>query len=274
MGITSEEIRRGLERFGFGHGSRLMVHSSLKSFGWVEGGAEAVIQALMDLVGEKGTILMPSFNHGAPFGEGGEGTFDPRKTPTSNGRIPDTFWRMPGVSRSLNPTHSFAAWGADAERYTKTHHLTLTMGEDSPLGLIARDGGYQLNLGTMHDTTTAKHLAEMIRRAPCLGCRTEVYPVRLPGGHVVEHRTWGWRGRSCPLTESGGFLEEEMERRGFQTTEQLGECLVTCFLINDLLEATFHLLDNGRDETPPCSACPIRPRQVAATRPSDWQESR
>ena len=179
MSITSKDIRSGLEKFGFGRGDRLMIHSSLSSFGWVEGGAETVIAALMDLVGPEGTILMPSFNHGAPFSAGKSGVYDPLETPCTNGRIPDTFWRIAGVHRSLNPTHAFAAWGRDAERYMRDHHLTLTMGEDSPLGLLTRDGGYQLNIGTAHHTTTAKHLAETMNRSPCLGYRTEAYPVRL-----------------------------------------------------------------------------------------------
>jgi len=41
--ITADDIRIGFESFGFGRGDRLMIHSSLSSFGWVEGGAEAVI---------------------------------------------------------------------------------------------------------------------------------------------------------------------------------------------------------------------------------------
>lgn len=274
MGINSEEIRRGLEELGLGPGMRLMVHSSLKSFGNVEGGAEAVCRALMDLIGPEGTLMMPSFNHGSPFVEGGPGFYDPLQTPTSNGIIPDTFWLMPGVYRSLNPTHPYTAWGLDAERYIQNHHLTLTMGEDSPLGLLARDGGYQLNLGTTHATTTAKHLAETMRRVPCLGYRTEVYPVRLPDGRIVEYRTWGWRKRSCPLTESGEFIETEMERLGLQKKGYVGQCLVTYFKILDLLDAIWGMLDNGYGGYPPCLQCPIRPRKVSATRPSDWDEER
>jgi aminoglycoside 3-N-acetyltransferase len=213
---------------------------------------------------------MPSFNHGAPFEHDGPGVYDPKQTPTSNGIIPDTFWRMPGVHRSLNPTHPFAAWGRDAERYISRHHLTLTMGEDSPLGLLAREGGYQLNLGTTHFTSTAKHLAETMRRVPCLGYRTEVYPVRLADGRVAEHRTWGWRERSCPLTGSGEFIEAEMERMGLQRKGFVGPCPATFFPINDLLHAVWGLLDRGYAGNPPCAQCSIQPRKVAATRASDW----
>ena len=271
--ITSEDIRSGLESFGLGRGDRIMVHSSLSSFGWVEGGAEAVIEALMDLVGTEGTVLMPSFNHGAPFREGGPGIFDPLETRCTNGKIPDTFWRMKGVRRSLDPTHSFAVWGRDAERYTKNHHLTITMGENSPLGLIARDGGYQLNIGTKHNSTTAKHVAETINRSPCLGYRIEEYPVRLPDGKITRHRTWGWRAAPCPLTESGKYIESEMERLGLQKKGYIGKSLITCFRLRDLLRTILNLLDNGREGFPSCSGCPIRPRKTSATRPSDWNDA-
>ena len=271
-GITAEDIRIGFESFGFGRGDSLMIHSSLSSFGWVKGGAEAVIKALMDLVGPEGTILMPSFNHGAPFYGGGVGIFDPLKTRCTDGRIPDTFWRMDGIKRSLNPSHSFAAWGRDAERYTKNHHLTLTMGEDSPLGLLARDGGYQLNIGTMHGSTTAKHLAETIKRAPCLGYRTEVHPVRLPNGRIVQHRTLGWRERPCPITDSRKYIEAGMESAKLQKKGYIGKSLVTYFKLLDLLKVILQLLDNGHDELPPCSRCPIRPRRSEATQPSDWSD--
>ena len=111
-----------------------MVHSSLKSFGRVEGGARTVIAALMEVITPEGTLLFPSFNHGRAFEEGQPGYFDPRETPTTNGAIPDLFWRMPGVLRSLAPTHAFAAWGKNARRYMQFHHRTLTMGPESPLG--------------------------------------------------------------------------------------------------------------------------------------------
>jgi aminoglycoside 3-N-acetyltransferase len=272
VSITFEDIKLGFENLGFSRGHRIMVHSSLSSLGWVEGGPEAVITALMELVGSEGTILMPSFNHGAPFNRNGSGIYGPLKTPCTNGRITDTFWRMKGVCRSLNPTHPFASWGKDAERYTKDHHLTLTMGEDSPLGIITRDDGYQINLGTSHNTTTAKHLAETINRSPCLGYRTESYPVRLPDGLMVYHRSWGWRERSCPITDSGKYIEIEMERQKLQKRGYVGKSLATYFKLKDLIKIILNLLDNGYDGFPPCSRCNIRPGKTEFTRLSDWSD--
>ena len=113
--VTKEMLKQGFAELGIRAGMKVMVHSSLKSFGYVEGGADAVIDALMELLTPEGTLMMPSFNHEAPYFEGD--IFDISKTPTTNGLIPDTFWRREGVSRSMNPTHAFAAWGKDRERY-------------------------------------------------------------------------------------------------------------------------------------------------------------
>lgn len=270
--VTKEDIAQGLRRLGVEPGMQVMVHSSLSSFGYVRGGAGAVIQALRDVLGPAGTLLMPSFNHGAPFVAGGPGVYDPAVTPTTNGKVADTFWRLPEVRRSLNPTHPYAAWGANARRYLENHHLTLTMGEDSPLGLLAREGGWQLNLGTTHATTTAKHVAETMRRVPCLGLRTEAYPVRMPDGSVQCLRTWGWRGTSCPLTESGRYIEQEMERLDRQRRQRIGRATVTFFKVWDCLEVIWGLLDHGYADHPPCSHCPIRPRRCRSTVPSDWVE--
>lgn len=274
--IGFDEICAGLRRTGCHPGMRLMVHVSLSSFGHVAGGAETVIKALMEVVTPVGTLLLPSFNHGEPFDPNSDrftGCFDPRTTRTTNGVIPQAFWQMPGVYRSLNPTHAFAAWGRDAQRYIERHHETLTLGEDSPLGLLAREGGYQINLGTTHHATTAKHLAESLHRTPCLGFRTEAYAVRLPNGQMTEHRTWGWREDSCPLTESGKFIDEEMERLNLQCKGFIHSCPVTFFKVWDLVQAVRALLEHGYKNTPPCSRCPIRPRTVAETRPTDLKSA-
>lgn len=269
ISVSERDIALGLREIGVKPGMRLMVHSSLSSFGHVEGGAEAVIGALQACIGPEGTLLMPSFNHDSIFAEG-KGVYDPRSTPTTDGRVADTFWRMPGVERSLNPTHAFAAWGRDAARYLTGHHLTLTMGEDSPLGLLAREGGYQLNLGTTHAASTAKHVAETMRRVPCLGYRAEQYPVRMPSGAIQLNRTWGWRENSCPRTESGKLIETELEKAGAQIKENIGNCRVTFLKVWDCLEAVWRLLDRGDDGSPVCPRCPIRPRKVKASVLSDW----
>ncbi len=57
---TKQSITEDLKALGLKKGMTVLVHSSLSSIGWVNGGAVAVIQALIDVVTEEGTIVMPS----------------------------------------------------------------------------------------------------------------------------------------------------------------------------------------------------------------------
>jgi aminoglycoside 3-N-acetyltransferase len=269
--VTHNDITAGLRGLGLRAGAGVVVHSSLKSFGRVEGGAATVIAALMEVLTPKGTLLMPSFNHNAIVEPGGAGYYDPLQTPTSNGAIPDLFWRMPGVARSLDPTHAVAAWGRNALAYTAGHHHTLTMGPGSPLGLLHADGGYGLLLGVDYTSNTFHHVVEMSRNAPCLGQRTEAYPVQLPDGRRVLGRTWGWRAQNCPLDDEARYAQT-MAARGLQRQAQIGGCLATFFRLSDCYAVVAELLESGQDGFPPCAACAIRPRQVAETVLSDWDE--
>lgn len=265
--IDRESIRRGLRDLGLEAGMHLMVHSSLKRFGRVVGGPQAVIEALMDVLSVRGTLLMPSFNHGAPFEAGGPGYFHPAETPTTNGAIPDAFWRMPAVSRSWNPTHAFAAWGRHATRYTQVHHRTLTMGPDSPLGLLLADDGYCLFLGTDYSTNTFHHAVEMSTGAPCLGLRTEAYPVILPDGRRVLGRTWGWRAGTCPFTDTERYAPLMQDK---QRQIMIGQSRATLYRLRDGFEVVADLLTHGGFGYPGCRGCDIRPRRVPQTVALDW----
>lgn len=263
--VTQPQIAAALRQLGLSAGSGVVVHSSLKSFGVVEGGPGAVIAALMEVLTPAGTLLMPTFNHGAPFEPGAAGVFDPRSTPTINGAIPDHFWRLPGVYRSLDPTHPVAAWGKHAERYTRHHHRTLTMGPDSPLGLLGREGGWCLLLGVDFTRNTYHHVVEMSTGAPCLGQRSEAYPVQLADGRRVEGRTWGWRERGCPINDSARYSAHVPQR-----VIRIGNCAATLYRLEDGYRVIAGALANGLDGYPPCARCPIRPRVVPQTRPPDW----
>jgi aminoglycoside 3-N-acetyltransferase len=273
--VTRDALADGLRALGLAAGDRAMVHSSLKSFGHVDGGPHAVIGALQDVLTAKGLLLMPSFNHGVPFTlPGGVDFYDPRETPTENGLIPETFRKLPGVYRSLNPTHAYCAWGREAERYVNRHHLTLTMGPESPQGLLHRDGGLCLFLGTDYHTNTFKHVVEMSTGAPCLGRRTLELPVRLPDGRRVRLRTWGYRGAGCPISDPNEHVDREMERRGLHRRAQVGDSTLTLFRLSDFFGLLAGMLREGYAGHPPCSECPVRPNPTEFDVPSDWDDEK
>lgn len=60
VAVTRRDIVDALRRLGVSRGDVVLVHSSLKSLGYVEGGADTVIQAFLEAVGEEGTLVMPT----------------------------------------------------------------------------------------------------------------------------------------------------------------------------------------------------------------------
>jgi len=272
VNVTKVDILAGFRTLGLAPGMAVVVHSSLRSFGYVQGGALGVIEALIEAVAPEGTVLIPTFNHGLIVEDGWEGFYDPIETPTVNGIIPETFRKLPGVKRSLNPTHPVAAWGRRATGYVSNHHRTLTMGPASPLGLLHQDGGYGLLLGVDFGSNTFHHIVELSCNAPCTGRRTEEYRIRLPDGRWVMGRSWGWRAGPCPITDEGRY-PAEMFRRGMVAEARIGSCRALFFHLADCFTVVAEMLTNGVDGFPSCRDCPVCPRVVPQTVESDWDEA-
>jgi aminoglycoside 3-N-acetyltransferase len=140
----------------------VLVHSSLSALGEVEGGAETVIQALLEVLGPEGTLVMPAMT--------GDAVFDLENSPTNVGKIPETFRHWPGVVRSLHPTHSVCAIGARAEALIEGHiNEPSAVGPGSPWGKLAElSDGYVLLIGVDQDRNTLLHYAEDLVDAPYL----------------------------------------------------------------------------------------------------------
>jgi aminoglycoside 3-N-acetyltransferase len=133
----------------------------------VEGGADAVIDALLETVGLQGTIMVPTLTGSEELSAANPPTFDPDRTPCWTGRIPETFRQRPEAVRSLHPTHSVAAIGADAVALTAGHECSLTpCGPESPYGRLVDAGGYILFLGVTHSCNTTFHHVEEIVHVP------------------------------------------------------------------------------------------------------------
>lgn len=150
--IEKKQLLDVFRRVGLRRGAVVCVHSSLSSFGYIEGGARAVIDALQDTVSDEGGLAMPTFSmDGAmkTYIESGA-VFDVRESPSKVGAITELFRKRPGVIRSAHPTHSVAAWGAAGEELLRDHDRSPTpFGRSSPYGHLAEnDNGFLLMLGT------------------------------------------------------------------------------------------------------------------------------
>jgi aminoglycoside N3'-acetyltransferase len=133
--VSKVQIVRDLEKLGVKKGDVLYVHSSLRSIGFVQGGPDTVINAMLEAVGPNGTLVLPAFSLPRSMLDvvrSGK-IFNPQTTPCTIGLIPETFRKRPGVFRSIHPTHSVCAYGSKAEWITSGHHrCTTTFGEGTP----------------------------------------------------------------------------------------------------------------------------------------------
>lgn len=113
---TKEDLMKCLSEMGLSGTETIMVHSSMKSIGAVEGGADTVVDAFMEYF-QAGLFMTPTHTWAQMSKE--YPIFDPKTEPACVGIIPNIFWKREGVVRSLHPTHSIAAYGRDAEEYIK-----------------------------------------------------------------------------------------------------------------------------------------------------------
>lgn len=196
---TRETIKKDLIHMGVKEGMTILVHSSLSEIGWTNGGAVAVVQALMDVVTDQGTIVMPSQSPNLsdpsewvdpPVPEewwqkirDTMPAYDPVITPSSGmGSIVETFRTFPGVKRSDHPAVSFVAWGNQADTIISDHSLHNSLGEHSPLRKLYDEVAHILFIGTGYDTATAFHLAEY--RIPNQAKIRKGAPIKVQGERI------------------------------------------------------------------------------------------
>lgn len=153
-----------LEALGITSGVTVMIHSSMDEIVRRVPDLNSIklIKLLQQLLGQEGTLLMPTF----PFlglqlhYVEKHDTFDPLTTPSQVGLVTEIFRRMPGVTRSLHPTHSIAGWGKHARDLLATHHLGTAFGPNSPMYKLQEYGGLVAGLGTGLSRFSILHVAE------------------------------------------------------------------------------------------------------------------
>ena len=136
MVIGCQELVNDLSRLGVPAGGLMMVHSSLRSIGMVEGGADTVVDALLECLGPQGTLVVPTFTFAAPNQPGF--VFDPALTPSEMGAISEAARRRAGGGSRPR-----------GDRFRNDHRLGRPLAARRAVGL-ARRGNIQLGNPVSH----------------------------------------------------------------------------------------------------------------------------
>jgi aminoglycoside 3-N-acetyltransferase len=229
--VTQSNIVSGLRTLGLKAGDVAFVHSSLSSFGHVEGGAEAVVRAFLEVLGPDGTLSVPIFNK--YFTEGPDQVWDRDNTPSLMGRISETARTWPGARRSPHAVHPIAAIGRLAEDLTERYHVT-DFAFDSPFARLLELDAWIVLIGVPFNNCTMVHLLEE---------RAEI-PYRHwvdRAGVVVENgvstpRTFPFLQRHPGVGNDFLPLGDRLEKAGHVRIETIGKSVVRCFRSRDLYD--------------------------------------
>jgi len=165
--LTRRAIAEGFRALGLNAGDVVLMHASLSSFGNVDGGADAVIDGLLDVLGPEGTLVTPTLTGSRDLSPANPPHVDLRTTPCWTGRIPETLRQRPEAVRSTHPTHSCAAIGPRADSLTQDHPISPTpCGAMSPYFRVALAGGTIAMASCTLDVCTTCHTVEELANVP------------------------------------------------------------------------------------------------------------
>jgi aminoglycoside 3-N-acetyltransferase len=235
------ELKTGLAKLGLGK-SLVIAHASLKAFGYVEGGADTMLEALLDSVHG---IIMPTFTYktmlnpdvgpprnGITYGSEADlnkmaEAYNPNMPADKMmGVLPETFRKHPRAKRSMHPIQSFAGIRADAILNSQTIYNPL-----APIGALAERDGWVLLLGVDHRVNTSIHYAEKI------GGRMQFLRWALLQDRVVE----------CPgfPGDSEGFEAIAPAMEKYTRRVEIGNALVQAVHLNSLIRVVVDQLNKN-----------------------------
>jgi len=222
--ITKDDLIQQFKSIGLKDGDHLLVHSSLSKIGYVENGPKDVVEALLEVVGNQGNILMPNSpnaEYQLNYIQSLE-CFDVLNSPSKLGAISEYFRLLPNAIRSAHPTEPVSCIGPDAHYYTQEHFGELTpYTSKSPFFRISEKGGKILYLGVTFDNagTNLHTLEDAVDNFKFPVYYPEIFEVNvcLENGDVLSmktkvHNPEQSKKRKCdgliPLFEQKGILKK------------------------------------------------------------------
>jgi aminoglycoside 3-N-acetyltransferase len=170
-----------LQALGLRRGDTVMVHSSFKALGIKE--PELIIQALLETVGDSGTLLMPALSYLQEPPE----IHDTNLTPACVGFLPEYFRQRAGTVRSVHPTHSACGVGAQLHDWLGDHSKDHTpCGPHSPFSKLLYAPGKILMLGCGLLPNTTMHAIEEHAPPPYLFGAPKIYTLTDASGRTFE----------------------------------------------------------------------------------------
>jgi aminoglycoside 3-N-acetyltransferase len=212
----------------------------MRTFGHVEGGADTVVDALLEVLGPSGTLVVPAFTfyHEAED----DPIIDPGNDCSTMGAITEAARRRPEALRSTAYRHSIASIGPRAHVITDTDPSLSPFDLRSSFGVMAALDAQVLLCGVTYSSSTSHHFAEWVCDVPYRETITKHVMLRRPDGSTVPQTMLDYQ----PKSEGGSYygsrgpdfhrLGRMLEDAGRVGTSFIGNGAVRRFAMRDLID--------------------------------------
>ncbi len=238
--VSRDDLRRGFGELGLRPGQTVLVHSAMRTLGRVAGGADAVVDVLLEIIGPTGTLVVPAytFAHEAEA----DPIIDPRHDRSEMGAITEAVRLRPDARRSTAFRHSFAAVGRRADLLAGVDPALSPFDFRSAFGVMLGLNTQVILLGVTYTSSTSHHFGELVAEVPYRQTIPKLVKVRAADGSVSTQPMVDYQpkssGGSYYGTRSPDFnrLGLMLERRGLVSRSFVGNAAVRRFAMRDLID--------------------------------------
>lgn len=243
---TKAELTKQIDELGIKRTDTLLIHSSMKSIGEVQGRGDTVLDAFMEYLNE-GLLVFPT--HTWEQMSDTYDVFDPKTEPSCVGVLSNLFMKRPGVYRSLHPTHSVAAFGKDAKAFTQGEERF-----DTPCPRKGCWGKlYDLDakiffIGCSLRTNTIIHGVEEWNHIPNrLSKRPQPLKIKVKDGQVIERPLYRHHNVRGDVSKNYGKLTDALLSLGIAKKGKFGDAKTILCQSKQMVDLTSQFLKRNQD---------------------------
>ncbi len=238
-GLTKQELIDGLHEIGLKQGDVVLIHTAMRTFGHIDGGATTVMDAFLEVLGPRGTLVAPAFTFCHEAEE--DPIIDPRQDPSEMGAITEAVRQHPEALRSTAYRHSFSAIGRRARVITEVDPALSSFDLRSSFGVMLALDTQVILCGMTYQSSTSHHFAEMVCDVSYRQTIPLTVKVRQADGSLIDQPMTDYQ----PKSEGGSYygsrhpdfirLGQMMEERGVVGKAFIGNAAVRRFPMRELV---------------------------------------
>ena len=246
VGYDTAALAKDLRKLGISEGDTLFVHSSVRSVGETENGADTIIDALLSVLGNDGLLCCASHTWDAVGCT--TDVYDPKTTPSCTGILSMVLQKREGAVRSLHPTHSMVVFGRDAEKFIEgEQYMHTPCPREGCCGKLLDRGAKVLFLGVGLTKNTFIHgVEEWNGIEPRVGTPAPIYIV-MEDGSRFEAMFAGHKAPIPDVSQNYGKLLPVFRAKGIAREGKVGDAQSILCPCREMFEITSELLKKEHD---------------------------